>query len=161
MENLDFFPVGRQWRMPLWIGLLLAVISVDAAELDVTVLDRYGRLVPNVAVFVQSDPEIRLPVPRELAVMELVDTRFAPNVLVVQAGSSVQTMISSHITSIHFLSRTTLYSRCSKETRNHRSHSVMPVWLRLAATSTTTWLAIFLSCIARYSARPASRGRRD
>ena len=90
MENLDFFPVGRQWRMPLWIGLLLAVISVDAAELDVTVLDRYGRPVPNVAVFVQSDPEIRLPVPRELAVMELVDTRFAPNVLVVQAGTRVQ-----------------------------------------------------------------------
>ena len=90
MEYPDFFPVGRQWRLLLWAGLLFAAISVDAAELDVTVLDRYGRPVPNVAVYIQSDPEITSPAPTNLAVMKLADTQFVPQLLVVQTGTRVQ-----------------------------------------------------------------------
>jgi plastocyanin len=87
MEYLDFFAAGRQWRTLLCFGLMLAVIAADAAELDVTVTDRYGRPVPNVAVFVQPDSNIRLPAPTKLAVMNLLDTQFVPQLLVVQVGT--------------------------------------------------------------------------
>ena len=90
MERLDLFPVGRQWQILLCAGLVFAVISADAAELDVTVLDRYGRPVPDVAVFVRSDPNLSLPEPAELAVMNLIDTQFVPHLLVVQTGTRVQ-----------------------------------------------------------------------
>jgi plastocyanin len=90
MEYLDIHPVGRQWRIPLWVGLMLAVVSAGAAELDVTVLDRYGRPVPNVAVYIQADPDVRLPAPTKLAVMNLVDTQFVPDLLVVRTGTRVQ-----------------------------------------------------------------------
>ncbi len=90
MECLNFIPVGRLWRLPLWAGLILAVISADAAEVDVTVLDRYGRPVPNVAVFIRSDPDVAMPASANLAVMNLVDTQFVPHLLVVQSGTRVQ-----------------------------------------------------------------------
>lgn len=90
MEYLDFLPVGRQWCTALWISLMFAVITTDAAELDVTVLDRYGQAVPNVAVYIESDPGASLPAPTRIAVMDLVDTQFVPHLLVVQTGARVQ-----------------------------------------------------------------------
>jgi plastocyanin len=91
MECLDFFPAGRHRRLPLWASLILAVVSAEAAELDVTVLDRYGRPVPNVAVFVHSEPDENPPLAvANPAVMNLIDMRFVPHMLVVQTGTRVQ-----------------------------------------------------------------------
>lgn len=90
MKNPHIFPVGRQWRLPLCAGLVFAAISVDAAELDVTVLDRHGRPVSGVAVYIQTDPETSSPAIANRAVMQLVNTQFVPKLLVVQTGSRVQ-----------------------------------------------------------------------
>jgi plastocyanin len=90
MENPDIFPVGRPWRLPLCAGLILAAISVDAAELDVTVLDKNGRPVPGVAVYIEADPEISSPTIVNAAVMKLANSQFVPELLVVQTGTRVR-----------------------------------------------------------------------
>jgi plastocyanin len=69
---------------------MFAVMASDAAELDVTVLDRYGQPVPNVAVYIEAEPGESLPAPTRIAVMDLVDTQFVPYLLVVQTGARVQ-----------------------------------------------------------------------
>lgn len=74
----------------LAVALLLAVFSSDAAEVEVTVLDRGGEPVPNIAVYIQSDHDGSLPAPTDSAVMAQIDTRFVPHLLVVQTGTQVE-----------------------------------------------------------------------
>jgi len=90
MKFPDFFPAEQRRRMVPSLILLLAVFSADAAEIEVTVLDRDGEPVPNVAVYVQSDHDILLPAPTDTVVLNQIDTRFVPHLLVVQAGTQVE-----------------------------------------------------------------------
>jgi len=72
------------------VALLLAVCASNAAEIDITVLDRDGEPVPNIAVYVQFDHDGPLPAPTHGAVMAQADTRFVPHLLVVQTGTQVE-----------------------------------------------------------------------
>ncbi|MCH8301698.1 MAG: methylamine utilization protein [Proteobacteria bacterium] len=90
MEYPDYFPIERPMRMLLAVALLLAMFSLNAAEIEVTVLDRDGEPVPNIAVYVQLDHDGPLPAPTDSAVMAQIDTRFVPHFLVVQTGTQVE-----------------------------------------------------------------------
>ena len=90
MKFSDFIPAEQWRRMATSLILLLAASSPDAAEIEVTVLDRDGEPVPNVAVYVRSDHDAPLPVPTDTAVLDQIDTRFVPHLLVVQAGTQVK-----------------------------------------------------------------------
>ena len=63
MEYLDISPVAWPKRMVLAGALLLAVVSSNAADIDVTVLDRHGEAVSNVAVYIEPDQDGPLPAP--------------------------------------------------------------------------------------------------
>ncbi len=63
MDYLDISPVAWSKRMVLAGALLLAVVSSNAADIEVTVLDRHGEAVPNVAVYIEPDQDGPLPVP--------------------------------------------------------------------------------------------------
>ncbi|MDH4071556.1 MAG: methylamine utilization protein [Gammaproteobacteria bacterium] len=64
--------------------------SALAADIAVTVLDRDGLPVPDVAVYVERDePHAAAPDGRR-AVMDQVNTRFVPHLLVVQKGTYVE-----------------------------------------------------------------------
>ena len=89
MEHLDHFFVGLQSRILLSLVLLSAAFTAGAADIEVTVLDREGQPVPNVAVYVQSAIGGSLPAPTTNAVMDQIDTRFVPHLLVVQSGTNV------------------------------------------------------------------------
>lgn len=75
------------------LALLLTSFWAHAAQSDpvtVEVLGADGRPVPDVAVFVtQSGAELAAP-PATAAVMDQVDTRFVPHILMVQTGTSVE-----------------------------------------------------------------------
>jgi hypothetical protein len=90
MKYLDIFHVARQWHTGMLLTLILAGTSSSAAEIEVTVLDRHGQPVPNVAVYVQSDHDRNLPPPADPAVMYQVESRFEPDLLIVQTGTRVQ-----------------------------------------------------------------------
>jgi plastocyanin len=90
MEYRDFFPAQARQRMVFSVILLVAVISSNAAEIEVTVLDRAGEPVPNVAVYIQSEHDGPLLAPTQSAVMDQIDTRFVPHLLVVQTGTPVE-----------------------------------------------------------------------
>jgi plastocyanin len=90
MKYLDFFPAEQRRRMVLSVILLFAVFSSDASEIEVTVLDRDGEPVPNVAVYVQSDHDTPLPSPTHTALVDQIDARFVPQILVVQVGTQVE-----------------------------------------------------------------------
>ena len=90
MEYLGFLPVEWQRRMVLSAALFMVSFASNAAEIDITVLDRDGEPVPNVAVYVQSDHDVQLPTPTQAAVMDQIDTRFVPHLLVVQTGTQVK-----------------------------------------------------------------------
>ncbi len=90
MEYPDSFPAEQRRRMALSVILLLVVFSSYAAEIEVTIVDRDGQPVPDVAVYVQSDHDTPLPAPTNTAVMDQVDVRFEPHFLVVQAGTQVE-----------------------------------------------------------------------
>jgi len=90
MKYPDLFSAEQRRRIVLSVTLLLAVFSSDASEIEVTVLDRDGEPVPNVAVYVRSDHETPLPAPTGTAFVDQVDTRFVPHILVVQAGTQVE-----------------------------------------------------------------------
>jgi plastocyanin len=72
------------------VALLLAGVSSKAAEFEITVLDRHGEPVPDVAVYIQSDREGGAGTVENLALMQQVDFRFEPDLLVVQTGTRVQ-----------------------------------------------------------------------
>ena len=70
---------------------LLAIAGAATADVVVTVLDREGAPVPDVAVYLQS-PDMQpgnAPI-QNTAVMDQRDTRFVPHLLVVQTGTSVE-----------------------------------------------------------------------
>ena len=77
-------------RLCVSFALLFASASSAAAEFEITVLDRNGEPVPNVAVYVQSDDDGDRPETEKIAVMQQVDSRFEPDLLVVQTGTRVQ-----------------------------------------------------------------------
>ena len=89
VEHLDNFFEDLKSRILLSLVLLSVVGIAGAADIDVTVLDRDGQPVPNVAVYVQSANGGSLTAPTTTAVMDQVDTRFVPHLLVVQTGTSV------------------------------------------------------------------------
>ena len=90
MEYPDCFPFEQPRRMMLSVALLFAVFSANAAEIEVTVLDRDGEPVPNVAVYVRLDRDGPLLAATRSAVMSQIDTRFVPHLLVVQTGTQVE-----------------------------------------------------------------------
>lgn len=61
-----------------------------AADIEVTVLDRDGEPVPDVAVYIKAEQAGQLPAPVNNGVMDQVDTRFVPHILVVQSGTQVE-----------------------------------------------------------------------
>ena len=71
------------------LTVLLCRAPLIAAEINVTVLDVDGNPVPGVAVYARPDSEEKLPLPTEAAVMDQLEKRFVPHILVVQTGSSV------------------------------------------------------------------------
>jgi plastocyanin len=90
MGNVEYFAVEWPWRIMFSVAALLAVFSSNAAEIEVTVLDRDGNPVPDIAVYVQLDQDGPLPAPAHGAVMAQADTRFVPHLLVVQTGTQVE-----------------------------------------------------------------------
>ena len=90
MTFKDFFPAEQRRRMVPSLILLLAVFSSDASEIEVTVLNRDGEPIPNVAVYVQSEHDTLLPAPTDTVVLDQIDTRFVPHLLVVQTGTQVE-----------------------------------------------------------------------
>ena len=103
MEILDRYLLGLRKRILISLVLLSAVFPAVAAEIEVTVLDRAGQPVPNVAVYVQSTNGSSLPAPTINAVMDQIDKRFVPHFLVVQTGTSVD-FLNSDIIAHHVYS---------------------------------------------------------
>ena len=60
-----------------------------SAEIAVSVLDVDGNPVPGVAVYARPDAAEPLPAPTETVVMDQIDRRFVPHLLVVQTGTTV------------------------------------------------------------------------
>lgn len=89
MEYPDFLPAEKPRRMVLSVTLLFTAVICNAAEIEVTVLDRNGEPVPNVAVYAQSDYDGPLLAPTNTELMSQMDTRFVPHLLVVQTGTAV------------------------------------------------------------------------
>lgn len=89
MEHMDRFPAGQLRQTTIVVVLLLIVCSANAAEIEVAVLDRDGAPVPDVAVYIQSDSGGPLAAPTRTAVMDQIDSRFVPHLLIVQSGTRV------------------------------------------------------------------------
>lgn len=72
------------------VGLLLLSSAASAVPLEVFVIDRDGQPVPDVAVYLHtSGVSAGLAEPGTTAVMDQVDIKFTPNLLVVQSGTAV------------------------------------------------------------------------
>lgn len=75
----------------LHVILLLAAEIAVARTIEVTVVDRDAQPVAGVAVFWRSAAETpSQAAPGTTAVMDQVDTRFEPHILIVQTGTSVE-----------------------------------------------------------------------
>lgn len=73
------------------IILLLTTAAPAAGTVEVSVVDRDGRPVADVAVYAEHrGGDVRLPEPSKSAVMDQIDKRFVPHLLVVQTGTSVE-----------------------------------------------------------------------
>jgi plastocyanin len=90
MEYPDIFSVTWSRRLVPAVALLLAMASSNAADIEVTVLDKNGEPVPNIAVYIESNHESSLPAPTNIAVMDQIDQQFVPHLLVVQTGTRVK-----------------------------------------------------------------------
>lgn len=82
-------------RLAATIGLLAICelgnpVAASAGELSVTVLDRDGQPVPDVAVYVDFPGDEASMADGKSAVMDQVGLRFVPHLLVVQTGTHVQ-----------------------------------------------------------------------
>ena len=84
-------------RILLLSACVLATTSSNAANLEVTVVDINGAPVPGVVVYTESHNGPEKAAVSASAVMDQVDTRFVPHVLVVQAGTSVSFPNSDYI----------------------------------------------------------------
>ena len=83
--------VFQQLLRVLSFGMILSIVSTGPAFADgirVTVLDRDGEPVPNVAVYIDGAKPELAPAGTS-ATMDQVDLRFVPHLLVVQSGTSV------------------------------------------------------------------------
>ena len=76
-------------RTLLAVCLFAALQQVSAETLEVTVTDPDGNAVPDVVVYLKGAAASSAP-PGKTAVMDQVDKRFVPHVLVVQTGTSVE-----------------------------------------------------------------------
>ena len=84
--------VPRRLFSVVLIGAILSIASTGPALADgfrVTVHDRDGQPVPDVAVYVDGAASERAPEGTS-AIMDQVDQRFVPHLLVVQTGTSVE-----------------------------------------------------------------------
>jgi plastocyanin len=73
------------------LGLCAATSIARASGITVTVTDREGLPVPDVAVFVETPAAgIKKAPPGTTAVMDQVDQRFVPHMLMVQTGTKVE-----------------------------------------------------------------------
>jgi len=88
----DFRDLCRNIVTATWLVVLSCCLSAtsSAAELAVTVLDRDGNPVPDVAVYVDFAGDEAWVAEGETAVMDQVEQRFVPHLLVVQKGTHVQ-----------------------------------------------------------------------
>jgi plastocyanin len=74
----------------LALQCLLSWLSVQAGTVDVTVLDKDGRPVSGVAVYLESaELSQQRPATVPSAIMDQFDERFVPHILVVQSGTLV------------------------------------------------------------------------
>jgi plastocyanin len=86
--------VPKQYRHRVFRTLLVAVLAAgavptaSAATLDILVVDPQGTPVPNVAVYL-DDGTTPTNQPGT-AVMDQVDTRFVPHILLIQKGTAVE-----------------------------------------------------------------------
>lgn len=71
------------------ICLMGCPAAANAAEITVSVLDRDGNAVPDVAVYASFDGDDDWQADGETAIMDQVEQRFVPHVLVVQKGTTV------------------------------------------------------------------------
>lgn len=72
------------------VALLLLSSIANAVPLEVLVVDRDGKPVPDVAVYLHtSGVAAGLAKPGTTAIMDQVDIKFAPNLLVVQSGTAI------------------------------------------------------------------------
>jgi plastocyanin len=71
------------------IAGLIASLTVTAAEIEVTVLDRDGNPVSDVAVYVDGGVADQSSIASGNAVMDQIDTQFDPHILIIQTGTSV------------------------------------------------------------------------
>lgn len=87
---------GRNTRAakPVHFAWLLACLCLSrtlaADGVNVTVLDATGGPVAGVAVYAQFAHPGALPAPPDYAIMDQVDTRFDPHILIVQSGTEVR-----------------------------------------------------------------------
>jgi plastocyanin len=84
----------------------LATVPALAGNIVVTVLDRDGKPVPDVAVYLESPELAAQPIGRPSAVMDQYDKRFVPHLLIVQTGTQVEfpnsDTIAHHVYSFSF-----------------------------------------------------------
>ena len=82
----------RAARFACTLAAVLTLLSSTASadSVVVTVVDRAGKPVPGVAVYLESPELAARPVLQPSAVMDQHDKRFVPHLLVVQAGTSVE-----------------------------------------------------------------------
>jgi plastocyanin len=79
-----------KWRCTVFtIAGFIASLTVSADEIEVTVLDRDGNPVSDVAVYLDGGVADQSSVASGNAVMDQIDTRFDPHFLIIQAGTSV------------------------------------------------------------------------
>ena len=99
----------KQTRRYGAVPLLLLALGVlpqgpaAAAPLTVVVLDRDGNPVPDVAVYADETAGDQAPATEQRAIMDQVDTRFVPHVLVIREGTLVD-FPNSDITAHHVYS---------------------------------------------------------
>ncbi len=89
----EFTIIASTWtRRQIFFFVVVWLYSsiAPAAEVQVTVIDRDGAPVPGVAVYIESTGAGALPAPATGVVMDQVDTRFVPHLLVVQVGTEVE-----------------------------------------------------------------------
>ena len=78
-------------RFLMFCMTLLFSATVAGSEIDISVLDRNGKGVADVAIFaVRTAGNEKLPTPSSNSVMDQVDRRFVPHLLIVQTGTAVE-----------------------------------------------------------------------
>jgi plastocyanin len=90
MRNPGTETEQSSWQPAAVLVCLLVSFSAFSAEMSVEVLDRDGNAVPGVVVYAEGMIVRNVPVSDRTAVMDQIDTRFVPHILVVQEGTLVE-----------------------------------------------------------------------